>query len=506
MARIRYDANAAQAVKAAKDLAKAQADIAKGVDAQAVAYGKAEKEGRRFLRSVETNQERYNRRLLQTAELQKRGIITQKQAAQAATELRRRYERTADAQRDAFGARAINRLVAYAAGVATIGRAVDLLKTGFQQAEAAAQKAADSAFGAISQQGELQQLTDDPQRLAKLNSFAKRLIARGVFSSEQRADAFRTAFSLESAGFSDSDKEFLADVGARRFVAPENLVGFGGRLRKAQDVFGAEDAGSIRDILDKVVVGAAQTQSDAANIAAQIPEFGKEARDLGIAFEEALAAFVKVEQEAKSPEEAATQLKNLLVQLEARDLAVGGDLTESIDAIAGRIDRGERLIDIIPNVRARSAAKTLLGVRDAAGVDTLERDILAAGGAFGRQAGQLEGVDPLFAASIARAREEGALAISREQRFGEREAIFDIVRAARTRQLEERFGLAGTAAAGIGAPIADVLGLEDFAAQRALDSGALTGESRQVVEDYLRRTAEGIENLNSNRPVTTRAE
>ena len=93
MARIRYDADAKSAIKAAKDLARAQEEIAGGANESAKAFGKADAQTRRWLKSAEGPLQKYNRQLLETSELQKRGLITQKQAAQAVEGFRAKVER-----------------------------------------------------------------------------------------------------------------------------------------------------------------------------------------------------------------------------------------------------------------------------------------------------------------------------------------------------------------------------------------------------------------------------
>ncbi|MEN1680786.1 MAG: phage tail tape measure protein [Planctomycetota bacterium] len=91
--KVRYSVDAASAIKAERDLQAAQERTRKGADDQAKAFGRADAESRRFLRAAETSQQKYNRQLSQTNELVQRGVITQRQASQAAQRFRQQFEK-----------------------------------------------------------------------------------------------------------------------------------------------------------------------------------------------------------------------------------------------------------------------------------------------------------------------------------------------------------------------------------------------------------------------------
>ena len=501
-----FKANATGAVKGITDLNKAVNQTEKEFKATTKEANLLRGAARRISEQADP-QRRYNRQMQQLAGFVRDGKVQLTDAELVARKYGDRLDRAGKSGSRAFGSSAVSQIRNYAAGVFAVSRAIALIKTGFQEAEKAAQTAADNVFSSIGDQGELQQLTADPKKLGEVNDFAKDLIRRGVISPGNRGQAFKIAFGLQSAGFSAEERESLARVGEEDFVKAEGLLSLGGQVRKVQRLFGGEEeAGTFSEVLDKLVATASEAQASLSQVAGAIPEFGSEARAIGVKLDEALGGFAAVEAGAPNVPAAAVRFKNVLGRFDVDDITVNRDLTDTLDAIAARVAAGEKESTIVPEKRGLAGLRSLLQGRDI--LEDIERKSRDSAGLFESRAGGLAVIDPVFAAGQLKKKTAGALAAQRENVFAERELVADAVINRVTLEMEDSFGRLGTAIAKI-LTVFDFVGLDDLLIKQFSNAGnqpLFDDPSKQaVIEDYLRRTAEATENASDRQPVVTGA-
>ena len=320
MARVRYDADAKTAIKAAKDLAKAQEEIAKGANSSAAAFGKADKEGRKFLKSVETAQQRYNRRLQETAELQKRGIITQRQASNAATELRRRFDRLGDAGKKAFGSGAIASVGRFAASFVSLGAAVSAVTQALRENAEERERAISGSKQAVRGEASLAQLAvTQGGTLAERKAAQQRLLAesRAAFASGAfgtRDESGDAIFGLNSAGLSEKDRKFAVRV--RRSGAISNIAGAATSFSALTKALGEKEVGSFDDFLDKALQASSLAPAQANEIPLAAARAGASAKALGISDEFLFASTALLSGVTGSASEGGTRVASFLKQVE----------------------------------------------------------------------------------------------------------------------------------------------------------------------------------------------
>ena len=474
------------AVKSVKDLNKAFGETEKAIGLTVKEAAQLEKKGKRIAELADP-QKRYNRQMAELARLVKEGKLSMADAEKVAEKYRKRLDNIGRSSKKAFD---VDGMKQYILGVFGVAAAIRTATKLFTEMETAAQGAADTAFAAIAQQGELQQLA--PEDLAANNALAKRMVSEGIFSPAQRGQAYATAFNLNSAGLTPQEKEVLLSAGKAGTIAPGGLVTVGGRIKKAQTIFKGE-AGTYEEVLDKVAFAAGKTLSDVATISGAIPQFAQEAKSAGIGFDETVAAFIAVEQESATSEIAATRFRGLLSRLAKSDLVVGGDLTDSMEAIQARVQGGEKLSSIVPDIRGLAAASSI--IENLATVSEYEKGVAGSSGLMVERGGGLARIDPLFEAGKLKQKAVGALDISME-REATKETLFDVLRA---RRAEEAGGGMLGAVSNIGMAFMDAFGLEEFAMAGATRTqGLLSEEEQKAFTSYLQQQTESLQQIEQN--------
>lgn len=416
------------------------------------------------------------------------------------------------ADKRAFGPTALAMITNYAAGWLSVGSAIGVVTAAWRNAEQAAQQAVQNSMSSLASLGEIAQLTDDPQKAIEIASFGKELIRRGIFKPSEGDAAYRLAFDLENAAYTPEEKDFLLQVGESRMVRSGGLLEMGSQLRKVQDIFGVKETGSLENIMDKLILAANETIAGLSEVGVTVPDWASSAKRLGITDEEALAGFVAIEKQSKNPEVASTKFRSLMDQIESKDLIVNNDLTDTMEAIRQRVEKGERLVDILPESRARSAATDLFGsleyekqtVSALDYVTLLSTKMNSETGLFAKQRNVMFEADPTFRAGVAAERSAGKLA-SVDEMLAERQSLFNAVRDEDLAYTQQNYGSLVRGLKESHYWLMDAMGAED----RMIREGARYGDrydfDSKTVEDlkeYMRRTAEGIESLNTKRPVT----
>lgn len=465
----KYEANLKESVKEAKNLDQAARRIAENVNPQ----------------------QKYNNQMEKLAKLVKSGRLELSDAEKQAAKYQQQVDRAGKSGDNTFGANAVRQLRNYALGWIGVQQAVNLVKAAMDEANKAGQEAAAGVLGGLGARGELQQLPPAQQQAAE--QFAQRALGLGIFGQDQQDAAYRMAFDLENAGYSHTEKNLLLRAGSSGIIRSESLPGIGSQLRKYQDIFGAGEAGNLESVLDKLTYAANESLSDLTTVAKTVPDYAANAKALGFADEESVAAFIAVEKRTKDASIASTNLKNLFQFLEREDAVVNQDLTDTISSFKSRVESGENLAEMVPDAQARAAARDLMSSLPF--VNQLDRDLQTkAAGLFSRQSGSLAATDPVFAAGLNRRRALGQLAVSRESNgVAERQLLFEAAAANQRQFYEESLGGFGGAVAGLGQGLIDRVGLEDLYLKMRAESSYTDPTLQKDIRDYLKRTAEASE-------------
>lgn len=396
------------------------------------------------------------------------------------------------------------------ATIVDLTRVVDLLSQSFQKAEQKAQGAADAVLNSLGSAGEMQQM--GAENFARHAATARALVRSGAVGPGNLGQAFDIATNLANAGFNEGETRFLVEqVAGQRIVSAQNLEPLGGALRKMQNAFNNQ-AGTLPQVMDKVLVAAGETQANATQTTTEVLKFAGLAANAGVSADQALAAFVGVEQRSPNAEAAAERLKSLFTQVNARQLAKG-DLFGTLGNIEGLVGKaGGNAFKVLGDSNAVLGYLDLLKSRPV--VEAQARAIAGSGGALQSRIGALN-IDPSLAAAAARSSEEGGLAVAEESLLAARENLFDASRAAfRRRDISQGRSAPFQWATGVFESVIDALGMENTMIENAARMGRQEPgffsdpETQKRIEAYLSQIASGIDTVKTQQrsTVTTRQE
>lgn len=478
----------------------------------------------------ETAQERYNRKLAEAKAALQGNVNEVELLKRAETQLKLEYARSADAnqklaeqrKRTAADSLALEKniaaevakttaatktagsvlgtifdpqkLVAYAAGFLGIGTAVAGVTKYFREMEQAAQQAADRSLNAIGALGELQQVSTSDKDFQNLVGQARGLVSSGVYSPDQLGSAADLVFALRNALYTDDEVQFITGLGKSKQVKPENMQKLAEGLKKYQLIFGKKEAGSIDQVSQKVFAAAGTMQTDFAKAAESATLFGSEAAALGFSDEEALAAFVAIEQRSPGPEEAATRLRSLLTQI-TKDGLAEKTLKETLAKLAARIRKGEKAIDITGEIRAAAGLNILAGEGGYQTFLDQEKSLTAAQNSDLIGTSRYAANDPEMRAGIARQRAAGKLSQGRAKRSSTIESLYDAYRDEVLERLESQGRYGAAFAEKIGLGLTDALGLEatDLREMAFAKNAGISPELQSDLQDYFIKQAQSPE-------------
>lgn len=503
--------NANGAIKAVSGVTKELEKTDKAAKAAATSTTQLERAAQKIKESINP-QEKLNRLYKELGEHVKAGRLSIEQATTAGVKFRQELglaakagESVAASGAKAFGGEFLSLVSGAAAGVFSLSGAIGKVSHAFDEMREAARKSVDESFSALNAAGELQQLSENPQQFQAFVGESRSLVRRGIVRPIEQAKAFQTVFNLQSAGFNAGERESLFQAAERKQIA--DIVGLGGTLRGAQNVFGSADTGDIGETLDKVLQVSKATLENATVTAEQVPKFGSEARALGIDFESSAAAYVAIRKASASAEVASTRERALFAAIDKGGL-FDTDLPTTINAIQGKIDAGKNPYDILGNVRAVAGFRALATPEGRAIFAAQDPLVRGAGGSVARQS-FLES-DPRLSALAIKEAEEGKLAEVTGEKLEERQALLDALEA---RQKARVRGDNSPYTQGLVEWLLtpfNLLSPPDARGKLQLGSLALPeGDPlRKQIDDYLKRTAEAVESTDrSNRSkVTTRQE
>jgi hypothetical protein len=488
MARVRWDGDAAGAVRAQEAMTAALAEYTAEAN-QGVLSAKALESKARAVAELANPQEKYNRKMRELAEAVSKGKVSVDQAAVSAQRYQRELDRAGESGRKAFDPAM---LASYAAGLGSVTAVVAAIKQAFTEAEAASQSAADAIFQSLGAVGELGQLGAEGAR--KALDIQRQLIEGGTVLPTQRAQAADIAANMVNAGLTDDQIQLLVkDLGgAGGLVRAENMTKVGGNLVGLMTQFGETD---MRDMTSRVLVAANKTKADLAVTSNNILTFGELASGAGIDLNQAMAGYVASEKGGASPESAAEMQKSFYSQVYRRQLAVDGDLMATLDSIQSKIPKGGTAFDVLGDANAVIGYEALQKNR-AVLLQNLA-DITTPPEGQIRTAGQVMAeLSPAARAAQLKGRAEGKEAVVSEDKNAERELLFDAyVAEMNQRGLEAGEGAMTRWLRNRAMATLDVSGMEDKELQSIVDTqgsslvGDVSPELMAAIKDYLERIA-----------------
>lgn len=317
-----------------------------------------DRQRKRVLEQIITPQEKFNKKMKELNVLVGRGKLTQDQYSRAVRQTQGELKKAEVSGKKAFGSGPIRQLAAMAAGVATVTKAVSVLKQAWDGVTAARQAAAGkqrAAFGGLA--ALLQLAKGDPKEVARLTGAGREFFAAG--GAESRDEAFRSTFQLESAGIL-GDRQLFADL-----FGIIDIAQVAGSIGKLQASIGKKETGGAAALISKGIVAAGPlAQTSVADILTAVVPSGKAARELGLSDEELIAAVSVAAQEAKSAEVGGTQVQSFLRALGRRGFVEkfkGKSLRQILDVIEEKGLTKPQLIKFLGRTEAEAGFQALRG-------------------------------------------------------------------------------------------------------------------------------------------------
>lgn len=448
MPKLRLDADARAGVKAFQDLDKAIDKTEKSLELTTREAKKLETAAGRIVKQNEAPLERYNRKVAETAKLVKQGTLSYEQAQAAVSRYGQQLQRAEQRSQGVWGQQAMAGLQSLVGGYTSVAGAVGLISLALRKVEQENQRVADSFFNGLGSIGELQQVSSNEAEFSKNLGFARSLVRRGIFSEIGQAADF--TFATTSAGYTDDEKEYLARIGERKQIRPDNLTGFAASARKAQNLFAGE---SLQAAGDKLLVASGFTQATISETAQAIPSLTAGAKALGYDPNTTLAQLVGGEETAPNIDIAKTEQAALLTAILNKGLSTG-TLIGTVDALRQRELAGENISQLLGNVRAFRGYSALAGGQGRADYEASLAALGSSGGAL--ESRDFLAGDPATRAASLKERETGRL----NDAIGDRTPI-ELLLDAFVARLKSEAGDFNKLGIGLAGFTADVTGTEE---------------------------------------------
>lgn len=358
MAQFTVTANAAGAVKAVDELAKAVSKITAGFTAGAKEAKQLERAAQSVVKANETPLEKYNRRLAETAKMVKAGTLSFEEGAKAVSRYGQQLDRAGKSSKEVFGSRAIGDLRSFAAQFVGVQTAVSGVLSVMRQLAAERERVAQGAMQSIGGLGALAQLAaTEPTKAAQDAKMASLLAeARAIYASggalTMQEAAEMVAFSTNSAGLSASDRSFAASLRAAGVM--QDVGGAATAYTAMRTAMGESEVGSFRQFMSKSLAASSVAPAQANEIALATSGAGASLRTLGLTDEFGLAATAMLSKVAGSASEGGTLLGAFLKQVEKAGLDITGKSGTDIVAMIGSMPESQQGIGGVLGDRAEA--------------------------------------------------------------------------------------------------------------------------------------------------------
>lgn len=238
------------------------------------------------------------------------GKISQQEFTAGIRQADREFKEATESGQELSGT--VRKAVGAFAGFASVGTVLSGVKQVLSEVRQEAEQAGQAASAAISDVGQLQQISANPEDFRRLLRSTSQFQATGAFD---RAGASRAAFTFESIGIDTKPFQDLARAGV---VSGDGIEELGRAVATVRKNF--ESLGSESDILSKGFAAAQASPGNIQQILAAASGVATGASAQGISGEQSFAAISTLSELLKSVSESETRLARLFTSAERRGI------------------------------------------------------------------------------------------------------------------------------------------------------------------------------------------
>lgn len=209
-------------------------------------------------------------------------------------------------QESAFGEAALAKVVAFGAGLVTVGKVVSAISQGMAEVNRKIDEAANATFQAQGAIGALQTASGTPAEFQKNLGFARELVRRGIVDPNNVGQAADITTGLVRAHISDKERGVLADLADKDFIKETQMEGVGVGAKSIQEIFGTK-AGSFDKVLYQLLAASRYGKLDPEELANVTQKFGAGAVGAGVPLDRALATVAVISRTAPTAKLAASR-------------------------------------------------------------------------------------------------------------------------------------------------------------------------------------------------------
>ena len=394
----------------AQQLIREQDKVAKGAAEVTNEYRELVREGDRLSRSgrrawdqTRTPLEKYNQRISELNTLLDKGKIDADTHARAIDKARSELDRAKDSA-GGFG-QSLKSIGTAIGGVSLVSTVISEATKELERLHEAAVEAGEVLKDSFATRGSLAQVATSPADYAFLNRQADLFRSEGGAGTQDLANSI--TFALRSTGLLEDADTFRA-LGRTGLVAADDQASFINAIDSIRDALGAQEAGTSRELISKLLVASTATQKGAADIGRAVARAGASGRALGYSDEDVITAVSVLTDPYGSADTAADRLKSLQEQLDKMGIAADS-LGGALDTIGQRVTAGETIREVIGDRGEAIDAYRLLQSNRQQFQDLLRQvDQGNTGAALDAKLGLLEG-DPVQAALSSQLVNEGRI-------------------------------------------------------------------------------------------------
>jgi hypothetical protein len=506
-AKFSLEGSATGAVKAVEQLKAALAATEKGAEA-AVKPTKALERAAASLAGQVDPAKKFTNQMERLRQAVAGGGLDLKDAEKLAAKYGQALDDAGEAGNKAFGPTAAGNLGAYVTQMAAALGPLTLMKKGFDDINAAVEKAKQESADARRGMGSLRQLANNDTEFQGLKSKAEALFATG--SVETLDQAASAVFSLASAGQLE-EKSFntFAALSQKGIVDPGMLAK---AVRQYQSGFGKDEAGGSGQIISKAFAASAFSPASVEALLGASPQLAAVSSGLNLSDEESLASLA-VLSSSVGENQAATMIRSFLTgtaKLKGFEGLSIGERVNKIGALGLDIPGLQKKLGTIEGVTGfQLLQKNMPEIAKAtADIENANTDT----GAITRR---LSFIDPESDAALAE-QSQANLSVLENRRSGAFEALKSGAKERQRQRLRQygeegvpqRLGSAlGVAASHAGEYVGDVFSSPEGFADRVATNhgGQFTADEQKVYEELKRasdiqeQTLKEIQKLNSGR-------
>lgn len=257
---------------------------------------------------IATPLERFTQKEKELSQAVLHGKLTIDEKTRALAIYRRELFSTQESQDGAFGTQMLTKLAAYAAGVITIQKAVQLVKSAWEEENQAAEAALASAKEMTAPNRNLAQLAGSSEEFAQMKATRDQLAVRFNTSREEVTD---TMFNVDSAKLTQNQRDVALRAGLLGDASDTALL-----MGKIKEIYGGKE--NLEAAINVSLQAAAESPLDFGNFVQNMPNSLAPSKELGLNYAETASILAEFSTQFGSSETAFKRYE-LLAGKMARD-------------------------------------------------------------------------------------------------------------------------------------------------------------------------------------------